>query len=463
MQLFIMRSLKVFLILFFGLQIQALATITIVSVGGVSYSESDANGNFTIYGGIAGTCATRDGVSTCNSCVDGSGATLVPAKACNQKSIYSTLPIKISFKSDKALNNVGVQVTANNSTGQASTPFTNGTTVTAAAGEVTTVSFNWQSLCDIDALPNCMPNPISAEATFIGGVKKIFLGVDENADQKYSDDEVEVINSYLHFVNATDASTTNNVNSQDFCTVTSSAAFGQCGYKLGIGDGKLYLEQVFGSGAATPAKTLNTAPDWYGVALFAKDVSSIGIISTSLVPEPVVLKYNSSYTFDQNIVDGLTNYSNYCLLMGNIDKAQNIYKFNNSGAAAAVAQNVCGSPSEVVGMLTDKSCFISTAAFGSDMAEQVQILREFRNQFLLTHQWGIYFVKKYYEYSPPLAHFIKDSETLRFIVRLFLYPVIGMSWLLLSMNSVFIYILISFFSLFIFYRIIKKRESHAQS
>jgi len=76
-------------------------------------------------------------------------------------------------------------------------------------------------------------------------------------------------------------------------------------------------------------------------------------------------------------------------------------------------------------------CFIATAAFGSALAPQVQLLRDFRDRFLLPHTAGSMFVELYYALSPPLAEVIAGSETLRAIVRVGLLPIIGWAAILL--------------------------------
>jgi hypothetical protein len=53
----------------------------------------------------------------------------------------------------------------------------------------------------------------------------------------------------------------------------------------------------------------------------------------------------------------------------------------------------------------DGGCFIATAAFGSPMEEQVKILRDFRDRFLLTNSVGKVFVDIYYACSPFIADF----------------------------------------------------------
>ena len=72
-------------------------------------------------------------------------------------------------------------------------------------------------------------------------------------------------------------------------------------------------------------------------------------------------------------------------------------------------------------------CFIATAAYGSADEADVEILRQFRNRYLLTNKWGREFVKFYYRHSPPIANYIAKKEALKLLVRWFLKPLVFMA------------------------------------
>jgi hypothetical protein len=79
-------------------------------------------------------------------------------------------------------------------------------------------------------------------------------------------------------------------------------------------------------------------------------------------------------------------------------------------------------------------CFIATAAYGTPMAGELDTLRGFRDEYLLTNAVGEALVESYYSVSPPIADFIADSETLRAVVRAGLAPVVMTSQVALHMQ-----------------------------
>jgi hypothetical protein len=73
-----------------------------------------------------------------------------------------------------------------------------------------------------------------------------------------------------------------------------------------------------------------------------------------------------------------------------------------------------------------KNCFIATAAYGTDTAREIAVLREFRDEILLHSSLGARFVSFYYRTSPPMADFIAKHDVLRAIVgKGFVAPIVA--------------------------------------
>ena len=66
---------------------------------------------------------------------------------------------------------------------------------------------------------------------------------------------------------------------------------------------------------------------------------------------------------------------------------------------------------------TISPCFIATAAYGTALHEDIDVLRDFRDEYLMPNPAGRAFVKIYYNVSPPLADVIRENEGLRTAVR----------------------------------------------
>lgn len=71
-------------------------------------------------------------------------------------------------------------------------------------------------------------------------------------------------------------------------------------------------------------------------------------------------------------------------------------------------------------------CFIATAAYGTETASQLDVLREFRDQVLLKSAVGSRLVETYYKLSPPVADIIAKNDFLRAAIRtVFLDPIVN--------------------------------------
>jgi len=74
-------------------------------------------------------------------------------------------------------------------------------------------------------------------------------------------------------------------------------------------------------------------------------------------------------------------------------------------------------------------CLISTAAYGSEMAPQVQLLREIRDNQLMNTESGTAFMtgfnELYYSFSPYIADMQRESPMFKEVVKLGLTPMLS--------------------------------------
>lgn len=77
-------------------------------------------------------------------------------------------------------------------------------------------------------------------------------------------------------------------------------------------------------------------------------------------------------------------------------------------------------------------CFIATVAFGSPLSKQVNILRQFRDKFLITNIPGRKFIAWYYRNGPVAAKFVSKHTFVKLVVRIILYPIIFIAWMCVS-------------------------------
>jgi hypothetical protein len=71
------------------------------------------------------------------------------------------------------------------------------------------------------------------------------------------------------------------------------------------------------------------------------------------------------------------------------------------------------------------ACFVATAAYGSLMANDVEMLRHFRDVLLRTNVLGELAVETYYTFGPPVAGMVGESELLRALARDVLAPIVA--------------------------------------
>jgi len=120
------------------------------------------------------------------------------------------------------------------------------------------------------------------------------------------------------------------------------------------------------------------------------------------------------------------------------------YTFANTGTATLAASNINGQgESARIDLVVlqgtgdpvpppvqqPSGCLIATAAFGSELTPQVQYLRHFRDNYVLSTASGSAFMKSfnsvYYSFSPQVADYEREQPWLQATVKTALYPLFG--------------------------------------
>jgi len=69
-------------------------------------------------------------------------------------------------------------------------------------------------------------------------------------------------------------------------------------------------------------------------------------------------------------------------------------------------------------------CYIATMVYGSYDHPQVLILRKFRDNVLSTYKIGVWFISKYYLYSPKMVRVFNDNKVINLLIRKVLNQII---------------------------------------
>lgn len=105
-----------------------------------------------------------------------------------------------------------------------------------------------------------------------------------------------------------------------------------------------------------------------------------------------------------------------------------VNKIENSGNAVAVSQpsmdNIAPASKEKGG-----GCLIATAAFGSELAPQVQLLREVRDNKVMSTMLGVSFMSGfnefYYSFSPYVADYERENPIFKEMVKIGITPMLS--------------------------------------
>lgn len=193
-------------------------------------------------------------------------------------------------------------------------------------------------------------------------------------------------------------------------TTSNTVAYPTLAFTLTAGDERVKVKNE--STAPTDPTSLKSV-----VVLADRSGSSPGVgaeVSREFVGPTGSAEYN---------IDGLSNEQTYCFSIGYVSHAGFISTVPNP----VTASRQCATPSQVDGFLNRSTCFIATAAYGTDLDPRLDTLRAFRDRLLLKRPAGRAFVNWYYSWSPRAAHWLWYRPAARAAVRTALIPVLGLA------------------------------------
>ena len=142
----------------------------------------------------------------------------------------------------------------------------------------------------------------------------------------------------------------------------------------------------------------------------------------------------SSYCGNLNIVQGsFQKQTDYGYLEVEITQGSERIGYARTTAAYGIAHATAQCQSFGGG------CLIATATYGSELAPQVQLLREIRDNSLLQTESGTVFMKTfnefYYSFSPTIADWERESPVFKEAVKLVITPMITTLSIMENANS----------------------------
>lgn len=187
------------------------------------------------------------------------------------------------------------------------------------------------------------------------------------------------------------------------------------------------VEVMITAGVADFAVVLS--PSYLSIAPGASASTTVTVQSLGVFFSPVQLTASGTpegmaVLFDPNPVTPPIGETTSSTVTVNLSGApQGTYTITVSGSDDTLTR------SAILTVQITGSCLIATATYGSELSDEVQLLRNFRDKSILTTKTGssfmIGFNSWYYSFSPTVAALIREHQTGRAALKLALYPLIG--------------------------------------
>ncbi len=164
---------------------------------------------------------------------------------------------------------------------------------------------------------------------------------------------------------------------------------------------------------ANPTHTFEE-PGYYRVTMNMRDSAGIGYTALQIITVTKNGEVYNSIRTAQNLTEGVANAPLNATYAPSNESTESS---SNAGSDA---------PSNIP---NGGRCLIATAAFGSELAPQVQFLREFRDKHIMSTASGSSFMNVfnawYYSFSPYVADYEREQPWMRQIVKGSIYPLLA--------------------------------------
>jgi hypothetical protein len=165
-----------------------------------------------------------------------------------------------------------------------------------------------------------------------------------------------------------------------------------------------------------PEPTTTTQPKELGVASFVDETKD---------PQSYVDRYTNEASYKKWFDDNFAEYDSIYQAVGLEEPKVEEKKFGICGPGTKLINGKC----ELDGQQSGGGCLIATATYGSEMAPQVQFLREIRDNQLMSTDSGISFMtgfnQFYYSFSPYIADLERESPAFKEAVKIGLTPLLS--------------------------------------
>jgi hypothetical protein len=191
---------------------------------------------------------------------------------------------------------------------------------------------------------------------------------------------------------------------------------------------KVNLEVTIAAGVAD--FTLTATPSYLAIAPGGTGTSTITIQSLGVFFSPVTLSVSGApqdvtFVFGTDPVTPPIGKTTTSVLTVHVAGAPQ----GTSTVAIVGTDGSLTRSTTLTVQITGGPCLIATATYGSELSDEVQFLRNFRDNSILKTNAGsnfmVVFNAWYYSFSPAVASFIRENSAARTVTKFMLYPLMG--------------------------------------